>query len=153
MPGWMTADSVARWPGPVTFERRIGSFGSIAASTMRLPLLKRSAIDGKVPAGIAASGQDTSRSTCCVTGAPKRSGALATTTVRVATVCGFVSMFLRRSSAWRLSHEFATNTASRPNTTANPIITMVLVRTAVTLRGRLKFVLAAQRCASALNSF
>ena len=34
-----------------------------------------------------------------------------------------------RSSAWLLSQDCATKTASRPNTTATPIMTMVLVRT------------------------
>ena len=34
-----------------------------------------------------------------------------------------------RISAWLFSQDCATKTASRPNTTANAIITMVLVRT------------------------
>ena len=38
-----------------------------------------------------------------------------------------------RCSAWLLSQDCATNTASRPNTTANAIITMVLVRTRLSL--------------------
>ena len=37
IPSAMTADSVARWPGPVIFDARIGSFASIAVSTTRRP--------------------------------------------------------------------------------------------------------------------
>jgi hypothetical protein len=29
MPCWITADSEPRWPGPVIFALRMGSFGSI----------------------------------------------------------------------------------------------------------------------------
>ena len=42
----------------------------------------------------------------------------------------FASKFFACMLAWLLSQTWAMNTASRPNTTANPIMTMVLARTA-----------------------
>ena len=62
---------------------------------------------------------------------PKRKGLAATTMVRVAT--GFCprSMCFARILAWLLSQTWAMNTASRPKTTAKPIMTKVLARTAV----------------------
>jgi hypothetical protein len=43
-------------------------------------------------------------------------------------------MFFACMLAWLLSQIWAMNTASKPNTTANPIMTMVLARTAVLSR-------------------
>ena len=57
------------------------------------------------------------------------SGFAATTIVRVVVGFRLASRLFMRCSAWLLSHDCATNTASRPNSTANAIITMVLVRT------------------------
>src|SRR5215470_15719260 len=51
MPSWMIADSVPFCPGPVIFDARIGSFGSIEDSTMRFPGASRSEIEVNVPAG------------------------------------------------------------------------------------------------------
>ena len=64
-----------------------------------------------------------------VSSLPNRSGFDATTMVRV--VIGFFCAFrlFMRISAWLSSQLCATNTASRPNTTAKAIITMVLTRT------------------------
>ena len=54
----------------------------------------------------------------------------ATTIVRVATNLAFGSTLLAlRFAAWLLSQTCAMKTASRPNTTAKPIMTMVLART------------------------
>ena len=52
-----------------------------------------------MPAGIASSGQVTSRRLSGATCVPKRSGPAATTIVRVATACGFGATVLRLSSA------------------------------------------------------
>ncbi len=74
---------------------------------------------------------------------PNRRGADATTTVRPGTDFWAASMCLSRISAWRLSQDCATNTASSPNTTAKAIITMVLVRTALLSGTRLHPLVAA----------
>ncbi len=50
--------------------------------------------------------------------------------VCIATGFLFASKFFACMLAWLLSQAWAMNTASRPNTTANPIMTMVLARTA-----------------------
>lgn len=60
---------------------------------------------------------------------PKRNGCFATTTVCDATCVVFVSRFFARMFAWLLSQTWAMKTASKPKTAANPIMTMVLVRT------------------------
>ena len=84
MPSAITADSVARWPGPVIFDDRIGSFASMAVSTTRRPDDIRSEIFANAPAGTASSGQGISRSDDEPSSVPKRSGLLATTMVCVA---------------------------------------------------------------------
>ena len=38
IPSAITADSVARWPGPVIFDDSTGSFASMAVSTTRRPI-------------------------------------------------------------------------------------------------------------------
>ena len=50
--------------------------------------------------------------------------------VCIATAGLFASKFFACMLAWLLSQTCAMNTASRPNTTANPIMTMVLARKA-----------------------
>ena len=110
-----------------------GSFGSMAVSATRLPPLRTSAILAKAPAGSDLAGQATSRSCAAVSSLPKRSGFDATTIVLV--LIGFLlaSRLRMRCSAWLLSQDCATKTASRPNSTANAIMTMVLVRTLTAL--------------------
>jgi hypothetical protein len=129
MPSRRTADRVARWPGPVIFDARIGSFASMAVSTTRRPSATTSEILLKAPAGTEPSGHAISRSDMVLSSLPKRSGLLATTMVSVGIAFFCASMLRRRISAWLFSQDCARNTASRPNTTAKPIITIVLERT------------------------
>jgi hypothetical protein len=129
MPSCRTAESVARWPGPVILTERIGSFTSIAASTPRLPGASTSPILAKAPAGSESSDQGISRRSVALSSLPNRSGLPATTMVCVATVRFCDSRLFMRASAWLVSHDCATKTASRPNRTANPIMTKVLART------------------------
>ena len=75
------ADSVARWPGPVIFDERIGSFASMAVSTTRRPDAVRSEIFANAPAGTAFAGHAISRNDEEPSSAPKRNGLLATTMV------------------------------------------------------------------------
>jgi hypothetical protein len=77
---------------------------------------------------------------------PKRSGFAATTIVLVASGFFCASRLRARISAWLLSHDCATKTASSPKRTATPIMTMVLVRTTLSLR--LSAVLLAANIAS-----
>jgi len=131
MPVFTSADSVARWPGPVILSASTGSLGSIAASTMRRPPPSTSETLVKAPAGKASAGQGTSSSMEALSSVPKRNDCLATTTVCVTGVFLFASRFLACILAWLLSQVWAMNTASRPKTTAKPIMTMVLARTGV----------------------
>ena len=62
MPLRTSADSVARWPGPVILSASTGSFGSMAVSTTRLPWPSTSLILAKAPGGIASAGHGTSLS-------------------------------------------------------------------------------------------
>ena len=68
-------------------------------STMRLLPLVSSEIEPNVPAGMASSGQATSRRLSGWICAPKRSAPVATTIVRVATVLSFGATTRRESSA------------------------------------------------------
>ncbi len=128
-PSRSIADKVARWPGPVILLLSTGSFGSMAVSAMRLAPPTMSATLAKAPAGSDLPGHSTSLSCPAVSSLPKRSGFDATTIVAV--LVGFLldSRLRMRCSAWLLSHDCATKTASRPNSTANAIMTMVLLRT------------------------
>ena len=67
--------------------------------------------------------------TCGVSSVPYRSGFDATTIVLVLSGFLLASRLRIRCSVALLSHDCATKTASRPNSTAKAIITMVLVRT------------------------
>jgi hypothetical protein len=78
--------------------RRIGSLRAIEASTMRFSRVSSAMVEN-VPAGIASSGHATSRRLSGAIGAPKRSGAVAITMVRVGTACCFGAIVLRLSSA------------------------------------------------------
>ena len=91
-----TADSVARWPGPVILEDRIGSFVSMAVSTTRRPREVMSLILLKAPFGIAPSGHSISRSDVEPSSAPNRSGLLATTIVCVEIVFFWASRLRMR---------------------------------------------------------
>src|SRR5262249_4694895 len=119
------------WPGPVILDDRTGSFGSMAVSTTRRPPASTmSEMVRNAPAGSASSGHETSRRVDDDSSLPKRKGLVATTIVCVAAGLFLGASRLRsRTSAWPLSHDCARNTAKRPNKTATPIITMVLVRT------------------------
>jgi hypothetical protein len=115
----------------VIFSASTGSFGSIAASTTRRPFAINSEILPNAPLGIEFDGHGISFTIASVSSVPKRSGCTATTTVwdasagaGAACACCFACLF---------SHILAMNTASSPKTTANPIMTRVLARTAVVL--------------------
>src|SRR5215470_18590735 len=130
MPSCSVAESVARWPGPVILDERTGSFGSMAVSTTRRPPASTtSEMVRNAPAGSASSGHETSRKDDDDSSLPKRKGLVATTIVCVTAGFFCASRLRIRISAWPLSHDCARNTAKRPNKTATPIITMVLVRT------------------------
>ena len=139
IPSCRTADNVARWPEPVIFDARIGSFSSIGVSTTRRPLAVSSAIVVKAPAITASVGQAISRSDIEPSSAPKRSGFEATTMVWVAIGFFCDSRLFARISAWLVSQACARKTAITPNRTANPIITMVLERTRLIPFGRRVF--------------
>ena len=62
---------------------------------------------------------------------PKRNACLATTIVFVTAGFAVDSIVFARWFAWLFSQTLAMNTASRPKTTANPIMTNVLARTAL----------------------
>src|SRR5262245_54231675 len=129
MPGLTSADKVARWPAPVILSASTGSFASIAASTTRRPPGTMSWILANAPLGKELEGHGTSWSIEALSSVPKRSGCFATTTVCDATVVLFASRLFARTFAWLLSQTWAINTAIKPKTTANPIMTMVLART------------------------
>ena len=130
LPGCTSADSVARWPAPVILSASTGSLASIADSTMRRPPERTSLIEPKAPAGIDSDGQATSCSIEAESSTPKRSGSLATTMVWVAACFLFASISRACMLAWLLSQTCAMKTAMRPKTTAKPIMTRVLARTA-----------------------
>jgi len=112
----------------VTLVARIASFTSTGSSTMRLPDV-RSAILPNAPDGNASCGHGISRSADALSSSPNRSGRVATTIVRSGTgAFRCASMLFKRASAWLLSQVCARKTASSPNRTAKPIMTMVLVR-------------------------
>ena len=90
-----------------------------------------SLILAKAPAGLASAGHGTSCNIAAVSCVPKRSGCLATTMVCVDTGFLFASKFFACMLAWLDNQVWAMNTASRPKTTAKPIMTMVLERTLV----------------------
>ena len=82
MPSASTADSVARWPGPVILLARMGSLAPIACRAWRLPsLASTSSAVLKAPAGMAPAGQGMTRIFSAVTGSPNFSGTAATTMV------------------------------------------------------------------------
>ena len=107
IPSCRTADNVARWPEPVIFDARIGSFSSIGVSTTRRPLAVSSAIVVKAPAITASVGQAISRSDIEPSSAPKRSGFEATTMVWVAIGFFCDSRLFARISAWLVSQACA----------------------------------------------
>src|SRR5262249_13997248 len=115
----------------VIFDASTGSFASIAVSTTRLPWPSMSWIERKPPCGIESIGHGISRSDDADSSLPKRSGRLATHSAQEGVRLTFcASRLLSRASAWELSQDCATNTASRPNTAATAIMMMVLLRTA-----------------------
>ncbi len=83
MPSSTTADKVARWPGPVIFQLKIGSFASSAIRTKRSPASSSSSLVENVPLGTLPVGQAISFKLSACSWLPKRKGDAATTTVAV----------------------------------------------------------------------
>ncbi len=129
MPSPTSAESVARWPGPVIFTASTGSLASTGESTVREPACSTSAMVAKAPSGSALAGHGTSRRCSRASSTPKGSRCCATTMVLVDSGFFCASRLFNRRSAWLFSHACAMKTASSPKTTANPTITIVDLRT------------------------